>query len=163
ATSLLFKSLDTLSQIIQFSIADYRGLDSLLTLKIPSTDLNNFSCRLQYKFLDSNNVLIESAIYDLNLEILPDKFVVMDNYPNPFNPKTTIQYELPKEQEVSIYIYDSIGRTIYSTELNKTQPGRHQFSWNGLNQLGNKVSTGIYFFQLKAGENMRTQKMLLLK
>ena len=162
-TSSLFKSLDTLNQMVQFSLADYRGLDSSLTLIIPDTDLNLFSFRLQYKFLNNEGVQIEKGIYNLNLDILPDRFEVMDNYPNPFNPITTIKYELAVENDINIKIFDSLGRTVYSIDLQSKKAGRHKFVWNGLNQIGNKVSTGIYFFQLKSGENKRTQKMLLLK
>jgi hypothetical protein len=106
---------------------------------------------------------LEYGFTNLNLEILPDKFLVMDNYPNPFNPKTIIQYELPLAENVSIKIYDSLGRNIYKFQQNNLKPGRHQFIWEGVNQFGGRVSTGIYFLQLKAGENVHTQKMMFLK
>ena len=161
--SFMFKSVDTLSQIVMFSIAADRGIDSLLILKIPDSDLNNFSCKVQYRFMDENGLTLEYGFNNLNLEILPDKFSVMDNYPNPFNPKTIIQYELPLAENVSIKIYDSLGRIIYKLQQNNLKPGRHQFIWEGVNQFGGRVSTGIYFLQLKAGENVHTQKMMFLK
>lgn len=161
--SFLFKSKDTLNQIIQFSVADKNGLDSLLILKIPDTDLDILSCKVQYKFLDDQGYELDKAILNLDLEIIPDKFFVMDNYPNPFNSTTVIKYEIPDLLDVTIQIYDVLGRKIYNSKKENLNPGNYQFIWNGINELGNKVGTGIYFLQIQAGNNLHTQKLLLLK
>ena len=95
--------------------------------------------------------------------MLPDKFTVYNNYPNPFNPITTIKYDLPEVRDVQIRIIDLVGRTITSSEIIGHKPGRHTYTWNGINNLGKKVSTGMYFFILRAGQDTNIQKMLLLK
>ena len=161
--SFLFKSIDTLNQMIQFSIADKNGLDSILILKIPDTELDIFTCRLQYEYLDSKGYDLGKGMLDLNLDIIPDKFLVTDNYPNPFNSTTIIKYEIPYLMDVNIQIYNLLGRKIYNSNKRKVSPGKYKFIWGGKNELGEKVSTGVYFLQVQAGDNIHMQKLLLLK
>ena len=100
---------------------------------------------------------------DLNLDIIPDKFLVTDNYPNPFNSTTIIKYEIPYLMDVNIQIYNLLGRKIYNSNKTKVSPGKYKFIWGGKNELGEKVSTGVYFLQVQAGDNIHMQKLLLLK
>jgi hypothetical protein len=162
-TSFMFTVTDTSSGLKQFSMADHRGFDSTLTLILPETEQEYFQAQIQYKFLDNNGVSLAEGIASVDLEILPDKFMVYNNYPNPFNPVTTIRYDLPEISNVDIIIYDLLGRTVRHLDLNKVQAGRHKFTWQGTNDVGNRVSTGIYFLQLRAGQETQIQKMLLLK
>jgi len=162
-TTFLFKSLDTLGQMVQFSLADHRGLDSVLTLQVPESESHLFSSTIQYLFLDQEGNQINKGISNFNINMLPDKFTVYNNYPNPFNPITTIKYDLPEVRDVQIRIIDLVGRTITSSEIIGHKPGRHTYTWNGINNLGKKVSTGMYFFILRAGQDTNIQKMLLLK
>ena len=162
-SAFLFTALDTVKGMKQFSIADYRGLDTVLTLTLPKTDQEFYQAKIQYKFLDENGTSLSEGIISANIEILPDKFMVYDNYPNPFNPITTIRYDMPEKRNVTIMIYDILGRSVRSIILDQVQGGRHQFTWHGTNDFGKKVSTGIYFLQLTAGQDTKIQKMLLLK
>ena len=162
-TTFLFKSLDTLDQMVQFSLADHRGLDSVLTLQVPESESHLFSSTIQYLFLDQEGNQLNKGISNFNINMLPDKFTVYNNYPNPFNPITTIKYDLPEVRDVQIRIIDLVGRTITSSEIIGHKPGRHTYTWNGINNLGKKVSTGMYFFILRAGQDTNIQKMLLLK
>ena len=162
-TTFLFKSLDTLNQMVQFSLADHRGLDSVLTLQVPESESHLFSSTIQYLFLDQEGNQLNKGISNFNINMLPDKFTVYNNYPNPFNPITTIKYDLPEVRDVQIRIIDLVGRTITSSEIIGHKPGRHTYTWNGINNLGKKVSTGMYFFILRAGQDTNIQKMLLLK
>ncbi|MEL1236735.1 MAG: FlgD immunoglobulin-like domain containing protein, partial [Candidatus Neomarinimicrobiota bacterium] len=88
---------------------------------------------------------------------------VHDNYPNPFNPITTIQYELPNHSDVKVTLFDITGRAIKEIDFGEMVPGRYAYVWDGTNEVGNLVSTGIYFFQINAGSNTDIKKMLLLK
>ena len=162
-TSLIFTATDTNNNIIQFSLADSEILDTTLTLIIPNTEQQNFNSRIQYVFLDNNSAILLKGISDYNIDIVPDKFFVYNNYPNPFNPITTIHYDLPEITDIKIEIYDLLGKRIKSLSINKKEPGRHSFNWYGKNDYGNKVSTGIYFLQLTAGQETQVKKMLLLK
>ena len=162
-SAFIFTALDTSQGMKQFSMADYRGFDSTLTLWLPETEQTIFQVQLQYKFLDKDGVELAKGLQSVDIEILPENFTVYDNYPNPFNPVTTIRYELPDIRDVNIVIYDILGREIRKIDLNKVSAGRHQFKWSGTNDFGKRVSSGVYFLQLTAGRNTNIQKMLLLK
>lgn len=94
---------------------------------------------------------------------LVTKFKLFDNYPNPFNPTTTIHYILPKESLVTITIYDVLGKEINQITSQKQLAGNHSIQWNGKYIDGNPVSAGIYLYQIQAGDFMQTKKMLLMK
>ena len=163
SSTFYFKSIDSLNQMVQFSIAGHRGLDSILTLKVPESNSNMFASTIQYTFLDSEGYEINQGISNLEIDMLPERFTVYKNYPNPFNPITTIRYDLPEVRDVQISIIDLTGRIIVSTDLKDHKAGRHTYVWNGVNKSGKKVSTGMYFFILTAGLETNKQKMLLLK
>lgn len=93
---------------------------------------------------------------------IPNEFVLMQNFPNPFNPSTTIRYALPRVQEVEISIYNILGQQVRTFRLGKKHPGVHQITWDGRNIHGNAVGTGIYIYRLKAGDFVSTKKMILL-
>ncbi len=90
--------------------------------------------------------------------IIPSSLTLYQNYPNPFNPATTIQYELPQRSDVQITVYDLAGRQV-TTLLSETQEaGLQSVQWNATS-----VPSGMYFYQIKAGEFVQTKKMVLLK
>ena len=93
----------------------------------------------------------------------PNEFKLSQNYPNPFNPRTTLFYSIPEMTDLKLTIYDVLGRTILiHSELQK-QIGEYEFTWDGVDQQGLRVPTGVYFARLDAGEFSQTIKMLLLK
>ncbi|MBT4035059.1 MAG: T9SS type A sorting domain-containing protein [Candidatus Marinimicrobia bacterium] len=94
---------------------------------------------------------------------LPTEYVLQQNYPNPFNPITTLRYGLPADSEVSLSIYDITGKMVSSFSSESQKAGWHERTWNGLNQNGELVSTGIYLARLQAGSYSKTIKMLYLK
>ncbi|MFQ5771652.1 MAG: choice-of-anchor B family protein, partial [bacterium] len=94
---------------------------------------------------------------------LPAQFALFDNYPNPFNPATTISYKLPKTAPVNLVIYNPLGQPI-KTLLNSVQSaGTHLVVWDGQNDSGKQVSSGIYFYRIKTLNFKATKRMLLLK
>ena len=93
----------------------------------------------------------------------PSSFYFHQNHPNPFNPVTTIRYDLPEQSHVSILIYDILGREIRKL-INTTQDaGYKSVIWDGTDEFGRSVGTGIYLYQIKAGDFTQTRKMLLLR
>jgi hypothetical protein len=95
--------------------------------------------------------------------VLPDGFAIHQNYPNPFNPTTTISYDLPKRSQVTLGIYDLLGKQI-KTLVNQSQDAGNRIAvWDGTDDLGRPVSAGVYLYQIQAGEFTQTRKMLLLK
>ncbi|MCK4695997.1 MAG: T9SS type A sorting domain-containing protein, partial [Candidatus Cloacimonetes bacterium] len=85
-------------------------------------------------------------------------------YPNPFNPETTIHYQLPKESNVELKIYNIRGQKIKQLVNDVLPAGEHVIIWNGEDELGNPTSSGIYFYKLKVnGKLEAVKKCLLLK
>ena len=84
-------------------------------------------------------------------------------YPNPFNPRTTISYELPADTDVSIVIYDAIGQEIRQLVSQHYTAGRYSVQWDAKDHMGRSVGSGVYIAKIVAGSNTATQKMLLLK
>jgi len=95
--------------------------------------------------------------------ILPDRFEVAQNFPNPFNASTTIRYSLASASQVKIVIYNTLGRTV-RTLLDMERPaGNYQVIWDGADGAGRTVATGVYLYRFEAGDITSTRKMLLLK
>ncbi len=112
------------------------------------------NCELEIEYTELAN--------DENLN-MPGSIDLRQNHPNPFNPVTTIQYELPQRSDVQITIYDLLGRKV-TTLVSETQDaGVKSVSWNATNDHGKPVSAGVYLYQIQAGEYVLTKKMVLLK
>ena len=94
---------------------------------------------------------------------LPKTFQLAQNYPNPFNPATTIEYSLPQRSDVVIEIFDILGRKVRQFVNETRSAGVYKVMWDGTDQSGNPVSTGIYFYRIQAGEFVESRKMLLIK
>jgi len=94
---------------------------------------------------------------------VPQRFSLMQNYPNPFNSTTTIQYSLAKVSQVRILIYNAIGQRIATLIDERQEAGQHAVLWEGLDDSGLDVSTGVYFYQLSADDFMEMRKMILLR
>jgi len=89
--------------------------------------------------------------------------ILFQNYPNPFNPTTTISFSLPAGSNVVIRVYDTIGHEIV-TLINEQKPaGSHFIEWNGKNEFGKSMPSGLYLYSIKAGNYEKTNKMLLIK
>jgi hypothetical protein len=94
---------------------------------------------------------------------IPETKFALSNYPNPFNPETIIEFNLPEETEASLKIYNLKGQLVTTLINEMLQKGRHKIQWNGNDSEGNAVSSGLYFYQLKSNRNVFSRKMLLLK
>jgi photosystem II stability/assembly factor-like uncharacterized protein len=90
-------------------------------------------------------------------------FKVYDNFPNPFNPTTTLQYDLPEDATVKIMIYDLMGREVKTLVNNQQTAGFKSIIWNASNNLGQPVSAGMYLYRISAGDFHSVKKMILLK
>ncbi|MGC9365411.1 MAG: T9SS type A sorting domain-containing protein, partial [Fidelibacterota bacterium] len=95
--------------------------------------------------------------------ILPGKFQLKPNYPNPFNPTTNISFALPEACDVRIAIYDLTGREIWRSAKTGYAAGNHTLSWNGVNQSGANVVSGIYLVRMVTPKYSATQRILLMK
>jgi len=94
---------------------------------------------------------------------VPDVYALKQNYPNPFNPVTLIKYDLPKQANVNIIIYDMLGRQVRILINQIQDAGFKSMTWDANDDHGRPVSAGIYLYQINVGEFVQTRKMVLLK
>ena len=94
---------------------------------------------------------------------LPTEFDIAQNYPNPFNPTTTIAYQLPKASNVKLVVYNVLGQQVRTLVNNRLEPGRYKSVWDGRNDAGARVGSGIYIYRFEAADFHKVQKMILLK
>jgi hypothetical protein len=92
----------------------------------------------------------------------PRSFELKQNYPNPFNPETVIKFQLPQVSEVEICIFNLQGQKVATLVRGHQTAGAHKISWNGTDESGRRVASGVYLYQLKAGDFVQAKKMLLL-
>ena len=129
-----------------FVIAEDTDEDSLNT---PSSDVFNLG-----------NIV---GVDDDEYAGIPEEFRLFQNYPNPFNPTTTIMFALPQRSDVTLEIYSIRGELVARIQQENRQAGYHEIRWNGVNQSGRAVASGLYIYRLSAGDFVQTKKMLLLK
>ena len=111
------------------------------------------------------SVLITKVAENPNTAI-PDDFRLFQNYPNPFNPVTSIEYSIPinfDQSVVNLTVYNLSGSKVKTLINKKQSSGFHQINWNGINEIGQKVTTGMYIYRLQIGSLTEIKKMILMK
>jgi hypothetical protein len=101
--------------------------------------------------------------YDVYTDLKPQAFALLGNYPNPFNPSTTVRYDLPTGAPVKIAVYDAAGRKVATLVDELQTAGRKSVEWCGLDDGGNSVASGVYFCRMNAGGHEKNVKMMLMK
>ena len=132
--------------------------------------------QLQQWLIEARALGNKSLTYQRGLALLeqlfapsiPKKTVLLPNYPNPFNPETWIPYQLSEPANVTLKIYSTKGELIRTLELGYRPTGIYQSRsraayWDGKNQVGEPVASGVYFYTLTAGDFTATRKMLIRK
>lgn len=94
---------------------------------------------------------------------IPSAFVLEQNYPNPFDPETTIEYQLPHAAEVEISIFNLPGQKVTTLVKEYKTAGYHKLIWSGTDESGRLAASGVYLYHLKAGKFVAMKKMLLLR
>jgi hypothetical protein len=95
--------------------------------------------------------------------VVAKEFTLANNYPNPFNPSTTINFTVPKASDVTLTIYNTLGQRIATLVDENMAQGSHSVVWNGRNDAGQTAPTGLYFYTLRSDQTSITKKMLLVK
>jgi hypothetical protein len=93
----------------------------------------------------------------------PLVFELQQNFPNPFNPTTTIEYALPKPVKVELRVFNILGQVVKTLVDEEKEAGYYQVVWDGKDQSGQSVSSGVYLYQIKAGEFIETKEMQFIK
>ncbi len=141
---------------------------SLAVNNIPLTQGKHiFSLNFYFGGFNVNYVKFDLAATDIENEApTPLDFSLLQNYPNPFNPETTISYELPANSFVILKVYDILGKEIAALVNEQQQAGRYSINFNTTNDnqlTTNTLPSGVYFFQLRAGNFVETKKLILMK
>ena len=116
-------------------------------------------------FFNSMDNCIEACFLASNdvINQLPHAFNLYNNYPNPFNPVTTLRYDLPEDALVNITIYDIMGRIVRTLINSQQNAGFKSIQWNATNDAGSPLSAGLYLYKIQADNFVQTRKMVLLK
>ena len=115
----------------------------------------------QFGFLRVNN--IQNILFNEFEKQLPKYFRLNNNYPNPFNPTTTLKYDLPEDSFVDITVFDMLGNVVNNLVKTNQSSGFKSVQWNATNNQGDPVSAGVYIYSIEAGDFKQTKKMILLK
>jgi hypothetical protein len=113
---------------------------------------------------DDRSILVNRYDYlALDMEGVPNEFTLHENYPNPFNPTTTLRFDVPEVSDITVTIFNMLGQKVRTFNLNNTPAGYHSVKWNATNDYGDPVGAGVYLYQLQANKFIKTRKMVLLK
>ncbi|MCH7679877.1 carboxypeptidase regulatory-like domain-containing protein, partial [candidate division KSB1 bacterium] len=105
----------------------------------------------------------ESKTLDIMMNVIPTAYSIEQNYPNPFNPSTTIRYSLPEKTHVRLKIFDTLGGEVRVLFDGEQLQGEHQSSWNGRDNFGRRVASGVYFYRIETAAFRKTTKMLFIQ
>ena len=142
----------------------------------PAGDLNNdgyddilFSCQ-NFAYGEPWDVFVFSGGSDITVDVadvpeqvLPNDFVLYQNYPNPFNAGTGIEYSLVRKSWVNISIYNVLGQKIKMLVDERKSAGDYKVTWDGTDDAGKEVGSGVYFYRIKAGEYREVRKMVVVR
>jgi hypothetical protein len=112
------------------------------------------------EFTDIN---FPTAIGDIYVGTNPAEFKLQQNYPNPFNPSTTIEFSLPEAATVSLVVYNNLGQSVRTLTNERLSAGAYQVTWDGRNESGLSMSSGVYFYKVQAGSFSQVKRMIMIQ
>ncbi len=143
----VFEPFPMLSGVtVKFSVSATDGID---TVKVTGDDRVVYVNRYEYLSTESEGI--------------PTEFALHENYPNPFNPTTTLRFDLPEVSDMTLTIYNMLGQKVRTFDYHNTSAGYHSVTWDATNDLGQQVGAGVYLYQLQTKDFVKTRKMVLLK
>jgi hypothetical protein len=125
-----------------------------------------FNRRPTIVYFDPENDLLKEVNQYTSVDpeqAIPGNFYLARNYPNPFNPSTTIQYDIASDGMVSLKIYDVLGRHVKTLAEGQAKAGHYQVIWDGFDDAGQQVSSGVYLYRIQTSEGTATRKMNLIR
>jgi hypothetical protein len=142
-------------------IVDSLAVDDSTYTYVVGEDVTNLTQNILNFFGTSQGELADTKVE--KRDGLPRDYSISQNYPNPFNPETSISFTLPNDMNVELDIYNAVGQKIKTLVNTRISSGSHVAVWDGRNNLGQKVSTGVYFYKISAGDFSQTKKMVMIK
>ena len=145
-----------------------RGADSAgdlvrLLFRVRAASLDPPARVSEMVLLDADGATRAPDLTSARLSLVPDQVVLKHNYPNPFNPITTIRYGIPDDAPVSIVIYNILGQQVVQLVNERKPAGFYTIAWNGRDTQGRTLASGVYIYRIQVGKIVRVQKMMLLK
>jgi len=142
-------------------IGDFNG-DGIDDFAVRSRTTSGCCCWGEVNFFAGWDGKVTDVDGESQLNI-PRNIDLRQNYPNPFNPGTRIEFDQPRMQAVRLAIYDVLGRLVRVLIDSELAPGHYRIDWDGSDNRGNPVATGVFFYRIDAGEQSETRKMILIK
>jgi hypothetical protein len=140
------------------------GKESFLFAEIESMEGEENPDFTQAAFVQLTTSLdAASALFDDDLAIVPKDLILHTNYPNPFNPSTTIRFDIPQSGDVELAVFDLTGRRIVTLVEENLAAGSHQVTWNGRDASGISVASGVYIYRLQQYDKVLSRKLTLLR
>jgi hypothetical protein len=143
------------------------GDSSIFRLPVQLTNNNVDSIHVLMSSGDNNDVALLNSVQEDIRNFIPRDWMLYQNYPNPFNPTTTIEFDVPevtgKIPRVAVQIFNILGQHVRTIERGIHDAGRFSVIWDGKSENGTRVSSGVYFYRLLAGQYASTKKMVMLK
>ena len=133
-----------------------------VSMLLASVNLTDIFGNYNLQYVGSNGIFVITALGTENETIIPEKFSMSANYPNPFNPVTYVDFDVPEQSDVSFTIYSLLGQEVLSIS-SPYQPGSYKFTWNGRDQLGNALPSGVYLLKMESDSFLKTRKLVLMK
>jgi len=140
------------------------GLELSLVFR-PKTEIEQSLIEVSAGELRDGNYALNqiASLGVVSVETRPEAFALLNNYPNPFNPETTIKYHLPEAAQVKLEVYNMVGQVVRTLVNNHQNAGRYVVQWDAANDNGQSLASGIYLYRVQAGDFRDVKKMLLLK
>ena len=149
-------------------LAPSRQSDTVYSLSVLNELLDGVKSMLKSEAREKMITVLKDAIAQTQRAFVPKENVVLQNYPNPFNPETWLPFQLVKDADVNVRIFDANGKMVRSLELGRKTAGSYLTKdlaayWDGKTMTGEQVSSGVYFYNIQAGNYSATRKMMVLK
>jgi hypothetical protein len=125
--------------------------------------VTNSSGRREGIYIDDFTINLGATGVEDGVSVIPLEFELLQNYPNPFNARTRISFVLDKGSYTDLAVYDLLGRQVTTLVSGELPAGKHEVLWDGVDQGGNAVASGIYLYRLKSESNSQVRRMSLLK
>jgi hypothetical protein len=163
-----YTTADVVGQEFKFGIGSYDNEGGFGNNHIENIDDSGPTATIASQFGSIDPIFFDAWDFDNmrpnittsveDIEVIPDVYSLDQNFPNPFNPSTTIQFGLPLESDVTLKVYNTLGQEVSTIVAGKMRAGIHQITFDA-----SRLATGIYFYQIKAGEFTSLKKMVLVK
>jgi hypothetical protein len=155
-----FKNIEQIPQENDIALIDLFNSSPINLRENQDYAFEMVSSKMQFKLLVGSKDFVEKTL----AEMKPESFELSQNFPNPFNSSTSISFKLPQESHIKIEIYNTVGQRIKNLVTGLYQTGVHTIIWDGADNSGQSVASGVYFYRMIAGSKViQSKKMIIAK